>query len=175
MIAALLLWMSWFLGPILAYAAIAKTVQFKRFKNQVVGLGGIRPFLSWPITLALLAGEYILAVLFMTGIGTKVAFFSTGGLLAIFTIFVGWVLFSGKNISCYCFGEDDVGISFITLVRNLGLLGLALVGASFALYQDLVWFWPESIFLVVYGLSSALLFLTAYQLATLWSISRTFV
>ena len=175
MIAALLLWMSWFLGPLLADAAIAKTIEFQGFMSHVAGLGMIPHSLAWPLTVAALAGEYTLAALFMTDTGTTVGFFSTLGLLTVFTIFVGWALRTGKKMTCYCFGQDDVGISFITLVRNLALLGLAMVGGLFSFYENLAWSWPESIVVVIYGLSSGLLFLAAYKLANLWSISRSFV
>jgi putative oxidoreductase len=181
MIAILTVWISWFLGPLFAYAAIAKALQFQRFRAQVASLGTVPDLLSWPITLGVLAGESGLAALLMTGVGPAPAFLGAAGLLLIFTAFVGWAVATGRKIACYCFGDDGASISLVTLVRNLALLAAAVAGGALALYATPAppvglalppW---EAVVAGAYGVSSGLLFLAAHQLAALWAASRRFV
>jgi hypothetical protein len=48
-------------------------------------------------------------------------------LLAVFTAAVAAVLMRGIDIECGCFGTGSGPVSWLTLLRNLGLLGAAVL------------------------------------------------
>ena len=52
-------------------------------------------------------------------------------LLVGFTLAVGSVYFRGLNIDCGCFGTGGGPITFVTILRNLALLGVALALVRF--------------------------------------------
>jgi hypothetical protein len=172
---AILLWIAWFLGSILAYSAVAKTSHPLRFANHLVSLDLVPPSLSWLLALTVLLAESALAGLMLVGVAPTPVFCGAALLLAVFTGFVTWAVLTGQHVRCYCFGAHDAVLSTVTLKRNAVLLGLAVTGGLLSRHSDPVWSWPESVIVIITSLASALVFLAAYQLATFWSRSRTFI
>jgi hypothetical protein len=178
MIAVLQWWLGWFLGPLLAYAAMAKFLGLGSFREQVASLGLPSNFLAWVIALAVPAVEAALALLLLAGFAPVIAFSGTVGLLLVFTGFVAWVVVFQKQVVCYCFGGEGEAISTATIYRNVVLLALAISGLGGSLTHD-----PEDVVLSAwpalvsscYGVSAGLLFLTGFKLASLWQVSRRLV
>lgn len=169
----LVLWISWFLGCVLSYAAIAKTVQFTQFRIQLMAF--LPPALTRPVAVSLLSVEYGIAALLLTGYVVTATFYFAVVLFSAFTVFVCSVLLTGSEVSCNCFGEDDSIISQATLARNVILLVMALAGSLLSFNQATAWTSPFSIVVAIDGISGSLLFLAGYQLATLRSRARNFV
>ena len=78
---------------------------------------------------ALGAVELLLALVLITGTLPVVFLPVTAGLLWFFVLLIARSLWSGKDFSCFCFGDADSRLSRLTLVRTtaLALLASALV------------------------------------------------
>ena len=97
---------------------------------------------AWPATAAAFGApagvaralpwvELVLGGLVAAGVGLPWSALAAAGMLAAFTVAVGARLARGDAVPCGCFGEtspEPVGLD--TVVRNLLLVALALVGAA---------------------------------------------
>jgi hypothetical protein len=74
---------------------------------------------------ALGAAELLLALTLITGTLPVVFLPVTAGLLWFFVLLIARSLWSGKDFSCFCFGDADSRLSRLTLVRTTALALLA--------------------------------------------------
>jgi len=86
-------------------------------------------------------------------------------MLCAFTAYVAWLLASDREVSCFCFGNDEEPTTRLTLYRNMLLLGttgglLALWDGSVPLSTPLYWLGA------IHGATTLLVFLSAMQILT---------
>jgi len=120
------------LGGLLILAGMLKARAPGAFATEIAN------YQLWPAV-----APYVAATLPMIELGLGVALiaaprgwrraaaFGAALLLAGFTFAVGSVYFRGLNIDCGCFGTGGGPITFVTILRNLTLLGVALALVRF--------------------------------------------
>ena len=118
----------WFLAIIFVWSGLAKLRRpalAAMALNDFGILRRVRPRLGG----ALGAVELLLALVLITGTLPVVFLPITAGLLWFFVLLIARSLWSGKDFSCFCFGDADARLSRLTLVRTtaLALLASALV------------------------------------------------
>lgn len=101
--------------PTLAALAMNDFGILRRVRPRLGGALGVVEVL---LALSLIAGTFPVVVLPVTA-----------GLLWLFVLLIAQSLWSGKDFSCFCFGDADSRLSRLTLVRTtaLALLASALV------------------------------------------------
>lgn len=123
---------AWLLAVVLAVAAVAKTRDPVATANDFASLGLPRAGLWARIVPGLEMATACLLVL-NPGWGGVAAF----GLLSAFTANLLLVIRSGRPAHCACFGGTSASpVSARHVVRNLGLLALALAAATL---DDWIW------------------------------------
>jgi hypothetical protein len=118
----------WILAIIFVWSGLAKLRRpalAAMALNDFGILRRVRPRLGG----ALGAVELLLALVLITGTLPVVFLPITAGLLWFFVLLIARSLWSGKDFSCFCFGDADSRLSRLTLVRTtaLALLASALV------------------------------------------------
>lgn len=118
----------WFLAIIFVWSGLAKLRRpalAAMALNDFGILRRVRPRLGG----ALGAVELLLALVLITGTLPVVFLPITAGLLWFFVLLIARSLWSGKDFSCFCFGDADSRLSRLTLFRTtaLALLASALV------------------------------------------------
>ena len=97
--------------PTLAAVAMNDFGIFRRVRPRLGGTLGVVEVL---LALSLIAGTFPIVVLPVTA-----------GLLWLFVLLIARSLWSGKDFSCFCFGDADSRLSRLTLVRTIALALLA--------------------------------------------------
>jgi len=157
-----------FFAALLLFSGIAKLRGFRAFRDQLVrhsllpsGIAGFPAFIVPPV-------EITLGALLISGMWRFGALAGTAVLMAVFTMFVGWILATGRSVACFCFGEDEGRISGATLVRNLFLVALA--GAGMALAGSPLDGVMPRLLSATYAVSAVLVFLSATRVRELGKI-----
>ena len=85
-----------------------------------------------PVAAGLPWTEIVLGALLVVDIGRPLVATAAFLLLTTFTVVVARRLFAGDTVPCGCFGSVGPArpISWMTLVRNVGLMGLAAVAIA---------------------------------------------
>ena len=120
----------WVLAIIFVWSGLAKLRRPAQAAMAMKDFGilrGVRPRLGGSLG----AVELLLALSLITGTLLVVILPVTAGLLWFFVLLIARSLWSGKDFSCFCFGDADSRLSRLTLVRTtaLALLASALVVA----------------------------------------------
>ncbi len=120
----------WILAIIFVWSGLAKLRRPTLAAMAMYDFGvlrRVRPRLGG----ALGAAEVLLALALATGTLPVVFLPVTAGLLWIFVLLIAKSLISGREFSCFCFGDADTRLSRLTLVRTvlLALLASALAVA----------------------------------------------
>lgn len=111
------------LAATLATAAVVKLTSLQKTSDEFAALGLSRSKLL-PATVGLAEVGASLALILRPVLGAAAAAL----LLVAFTGVVTWALASGRQVSCGCFGPlSSEPVSSITVVRNIGLLVLAVL------------------------------------------------
>jgi uncharacterized membrane protein YphA (DoxX/SURF4 family) len=157
-----------FFAVLLLFSGVTKMRRFRAFRDQLVRhsllpsrIAGSPAFVVPPV-------EVALGLLLLSGCWRFGAMAGAAALMSVFTMFVGYVVATGRSVACFCFGEDEGSISAATLARNLFLLALAGVGtalAGFPLEERM-----PRILSGIYAVSGVLLFLSAYRVQELGKI-----
>jgi hypothetical protein len=157
-----------FFAALLLISGFAKLSRFRDFRDLLVRhsllpsrVAGSPAFVVPPLEIAL-------GFLLVSGFWRFAALAGSAILMAIFTMFVGWILATGRSVSCFCFGEDEGRISGSTLARNLFLVALA--GAGMALAGPPLEGVLPRVLSAIYAVSGVLLFLSAYRAQELGKI-----
>jgi hypothetical protein len=162
-----------FLASLFLWSGVSKIRSLGKFGEEIAAFGLFPRWFGSAIAavlppLEIVAGGWLLSRVQMA--------FAAGlvfGLLAVFIIFVGWALASGKALSCYCFGESDGRIGSVTFFRNLILLvlaGLLLLGFG---GSGIIRLEPvDRMTSMMVGSSATLIFLAGVQLASLGQARR---
>lgn len=155
------------LALLLVISAVAKLRSPDETRDAFVSLKLPRWLAKSPAPVLLPWGELLLAVLLVVSSGWLLILATVGSvvLFAIYTVLIGRALRFEEAVSCNCFGVLGAqGVSGRTLVRNVVLLALAILGLvaavqgqSFARLAELAVGWD---WVVVAALSTAALFLS---------------
>ncbi len=110
------------LGCLFLYSALPKIRQPYDFLSDVYNYEIVGPRLGLFVTttlpwLELVAGTCLLGGIFVSG-----ALLVSVGMAAMFTFVISWALYQGLRISCGCFGSGTETITYLTLIRAVGIL-----------------------------------------------------
>jgi len=163
-------WIYDFMGFIFLYSGAAKLWNRELFQAQVLGFDMFSAPLGRLIAAIIPLVEIVLGACLVAG--GKLLFASlvaASGLMFVFTVFVTWAYLTGRTFSCFCFGEDDGGISAATVARNVILVCLLGVGVWFSLMHSAptLFFSFQRLVIAGYAASSLLIFLAGVQLLSL--------
>jgi peroxiredoxin/uncharacterized membrane protein YphA (DoxX/SURF4 family) len=126
-----------FLAAVFVLAAIAKLRDQRGTAEAITAFGGPRRFAT-PLAVVLPLVEFSVAFALLLPQLAPLGAASAALLLAAFTVAVAVTLAQGRRPDCHCFGQVASGpIGGATVVRNLALVALALVGLGDAFAPDL--------------------------------------
>ena len=114
----------WILAIIFVWSGLAKLRRPALAAMALTDFGilrRVRPRLGG----ALGAVELLLALVLITGTLSVVFLPLAAGLLWFFVLLIARSLWSGKDFSCFCFGDADSRLSRLTLIRTTALAVLA--------------------------------------------------
>jgi len=110
------------------------------------------------------AAELVIGCMLLLGFKSRIAAILGECMFMIFTFIIVWTIISKRKVACFCFGENDGTISWMTFFRNLFLIVL-LAPCLFMNHSAEVGIIANAIFLPIYGLAGMLLFLSIFHLA----------
>lgn len=106
-----------FIGSVLLYAAIGKSVDLQAFRRSL-------PFAGWvraAIAPTIIAAEVTIGASLLLGAVVEVARLMGLVLLGSFSLFVMVVWAARLDVSCQCFGGEAERIEFRTVLRDVAL------------------------------------------------------
>jgi Methylamine utilisation protein MauE len=112
------------LAIVFVWSGLAKLRRPALAAMAITDFGVLRKIRPW-LGSALGGAELLLAVSLIVGVLPIVFLPVTAGLLWFFVLLIAKSLWSGKEFSCFCFGDADARISRVTLVRTIALALLA--------------------------------------------------
>ena len=123
------------LAAVFLTAAVTKLsggAAWAAFTDSLRQLDQVPGALVRPAALAVVAAEAIAGVLLLVPVRAagRVGFVLAGGLLLAFILVIGRALSSGNRAPCRCFGASSTPLGAGHLVRNVVLLGAALLGLA---------------------------------------------
>jgi len=115
-----------YLAGVFIYASMAKISYPAEFANNIASyqllpywaVNFMAVFLPW--------FELVSGILLALGVRTKAAAVAVAGMLAVFTVAIVVNLLRGTPMGCGCFSSAEDQISWVTLVRDLIWLAMAL-------------------------------------------------
>ncbi len=113
------------LGVVLWVAAVSKLANLGAFVDVVLEHRVLSYALVWPAVWCLVLVELVLGGLLVAGAYEKAALAASLCLLALFTLEVSLQVLRGNPVPCGCFGGDSP-VSWLTVLRQLGLMGMTL-------------------------------------------------
>ena len=151
----------YFLGFIFLYSSIMKVKSFNRFSSSIIAFP-----LNRFVASSVIVFELLLVILFFSNRAALPAVLSALFLL-IATAYIIFTLATKKKVSCYCFGDDTDIVSTSTLIRNLVLLSLSLVGIvlSYVYNANSIFKLQHEMLSVVFGLIFFLMFVITIKIA----------
>ena len=114
----------WVLAIVFVWSGLAKLRRPALAAMAITDFGVLRKIRPW-LGSTLGGAELLLAVSLIAGVLPIVFLPVTAGLLWFFVLLIAKSLWSGKEFSCFCFGDADAKISRVTLVRTIALALLA--------------------------------------------------
>src|SRR5215208_4133817 len=114
----------WVLAIVFVWSGLAKLRRPALAAMAITDFGVLRKIRPWLGT-ALGGAELLLALSLIVGVLPIVFLPATAGLLWLFVLLIARSLWSGKEFSCFCFGDADARISGVTLLRTIALALLA--------------------------------------------------
>ena len=128
-------------GAILLLGGVGKALYFKDFKKVLAAYQLLPADAVMPASIVLIAGEILCGFsMFVTGLRTIAGFWAIG-LFGIFIAAISINLIRGRQeLPCGCFGKDTELLSWVTVARNVALIGLSILamGRLFAVPLMLV-------------------------------------
>jgi putative oxidoreductase len=112
------------LGGLFVAAGVLKTRDPAGFAQEIANydfLPALAPYLSAALpTTEVVAG---LALIILPATWRRAAAVTVAGMLGVFTVAALSVLARGVNVDCGCFGTVSGPVTWLTVLRNLALLG----------------------------------------------------
>jgi len=95
-------------------------------------------FLARAGTVAVTPLEFLVAALLLFGDERifEIGLVGSAGLLIVYSLWMGSVLFRGLQLQCSCFGPSGAAVGWWQFARNLGLTAIAVAGLMFAPSSD---------------------------------------
>lgn len=123
------------LGCLFLYSALPKIRQPYDFLHDVYSYELVGPKLGLLVAMVLpwaelLAGICLLGEIFVSG-----ALLVCAAMAAMFTFVISWALYHGLDISCGCFGSGTDRITYMTLLRAVGILAVSLLAYGIVILQ----------------------------------------
>lgn len=128
------------LGCLFLYSALPKVRQPYDFLGDVYAYEIVGPTLGVVMAMTLPWLELLTGICLLGGIFISGALLVSMGMAAMFTFVISWALYQGLNISCGCFGSGTETITYVTLIRAVGILLVSLVA-----YGAVIWFGPPTV------------------------------
>lgn len=114
------------LAALFGYAGVMKLLDPEGFAREIANyqlFPDLAPHLA--ATLPTLECVAALALLAPDAQWRRAAALTITGMLVMFLVAVIWVLARGVNVDCGCFGTDSGSITWLTVARDLALIGAA--------------------------------------------------
>jgi uncharacterized membrane protein YphA (DoxX/SURF4 family) len=127
------------LGVMFLFSSYPKLRDLAGFSLVVQQYGILPDPLVTPFAYALPFGEFLLGVMLLVGLFTRLAAFGGAGLMVVFIIAISYNLAIGNSPECGCFevgGQSGDVLGWPLLLRDIGLL--ALLGLTF--FDSARWF-----------------------------------
>lgn len=116
------------LGCMFLYSALPKIRQPYDFLSNVYNYQLVGPKLGLLIAMALPWMEFFVGICLLGGIFVGGALLACVAMSVMFTFVIGWSMWQGLDISCGCFGAGTERISYVTLIRAIGIGLVAVIG-----------------------------------------------
>jgi hypothetical protein len=126
------------LGCLFLYSALPKIRQPYDFLRDVYAYEIVGPQLGVVVAMTLPWLELLIAICLLGGVFIGGAFLVSAGLAALFSVVITWALYQGLNITCGCFGSSTEVITYVALIRAIGILLTSLLA-----YMAAVWGSPH--------------------------------
>ncbi|MCB9667112.1 MAG: DoxX family membrane protein [Myxococcales bacterium] len=128
-----------FLGGIFLYAAVPKIIDAQAFAESIRNYQLVPLWSIGFLARLLPAIEVVVGIALIVGIAQPSAALIASGMLAVFSAGMLQAMARDINLSCGCFGKGDSSpIGWWNILRNLGLIGLALLVVT---YRPSRWPW----------------------------------
>ncbi len=114
-----------YLGGLFVYASMYKIQYPAEFAESVAAYRLVPYFLVNFLAVLLPWVELVSGILLIAGIRAKAAALTLGGLLAVFTLALLYVLVADIPIGCGCFTAQEAEASWRTVLRDLAWLAMA--------------------------------------------------
>lgn len=122
------------------YAGVSKVANRAAFERSIEGYGLSSQALRRSLSLVLPPAEIALGLTLYSGVATQLSLIGAAGLLAGFSVALAWAIAHDRRDSgCGCFGNRGDRIGPFHVVRNLGLIALAVSILAFASGDGLYW------------------------------------
>ncbi len=110
------------MGCLFLYSALPKIRRPYDFLSDVYNYEIVGPKLGLLVAMTLPWLELLAGICLLGGIFVGGALLLSAGMAAMFTFVIGWALYQGLSISCGCFGSGAGTITYLTLIRAIGIL-----------------------------------------------------
>lgn len=119
------------LALVFAVAATRKGLNLAEFQQSIAAFQVLPRRLNLGIAISVVVAELVTSALLVVGGNwSNTAFMISAVLIAIFSAVIVSALIRRIRASCNCFGKGDKNISWLTFIRNIVLLFVALLGSS---------------------------------------------
>lgn len=117
------------LGALFLWASLAKIADVSRFAADIHNFRLVPLPLENLLAMTLPWVELVAGVLLVLNVAPRAATTILGGLLLVFMIAIVSAMARNLDIACGCFGTHDaVKTGWVTLLRDLGFMALAILG-----------------------------------------------
>ena len=126
------------LGSLFLYSSLPKIRHPYDFLSDVYSYEIVGRQLGLLVAMVLPWAELLTGICLLGGIFVGGALLMSIGMAVMFTFVISWALYQGLNISCGCFGSGTEKITYLTLIRAIGILL-----ASCLAYGITIWLGPS--------------------------------
>ena len=123
------------LGCLFLYSALPKIRQPYDFLSDVYNYEIVGPKLGLLVAMTLPWLELLVAISLLGGIFLGGALLTCMVMATMFAYVISWALYQGLNISCGCFGSGAEKITYLTLLRAIGILLASVLACGAALWS----------------------------------------
>ena len=92
-------------GILFLFSATAKLIGIDAFEIYLFSFGWFSLGTAYLLARLVIAAEYTLGLLLIANLCPKTAWWGSVAMLAVFSVFLGWLALSGNRENCNCFGE----------------------------------------------------------------------
>lgn len=115
-----------YLGGLFVYASMYKIQYPGEFAEAVAAYRLVPYFLVNPLAVLMPWVELVSGVMLVAGVRAKAAALTIAAMLALFALSLSYVLVADIPIGCGCFSSQEDEASWLTVLRDLGWLAMAL-------------------------------------------------